>query len=195
MVADGLSVDLFSLLRFKHQVTQALGYQDVTLVPSASGHTFHVTFGNIDGIPAFAHPCITDLTLLLDSPQPFEFASSAMGGPNVEDDTPVLLLVGSLFVDVVIGLFLHVEDLTTLPPTTLKNLIKSFLIVLQKHDFDSRPLRYLQSNLRKAVKRSLIVLVKNAGVSHEIRQLALSITIVFIKRCANFAGGFILYVL
>lgn len=191
MVADGAGIDLYSLLRFKDQLVRALGFQDVTIVPSSTGHTFYIGFGETSGIPEYAYPCIADLLLLLDSPRPFDIACSAMGGPNVEDDTPSSLLVGSPFADAVIGIFLHADDLSALPSTTLKNLVKCLLIMLQKHDFDSPPLRHLQQDLRRAVKRSLVELVKNDSISHEIRQLALSISHVFIKRCSGFAGKFI----
>lgn len=191
MVADGLEVDLITLLRLKDQLARTLGYQDVISVPSSSGYTFYVQFSNMNGTPAYAYPCITDLMFLLDSPHPFSVASSAMGGPNAEDDVSSSLLVGSLFLDLIIGLFLHIEELPALPPMTLKNLIKCLLIALQKHDFDSQPLRYLQPELRKAVKRSLVDIVKDDCVSHEIRQLALSVSQAFIKRCSHFAGKFI----
>ncbi|KAJ3559109.1 hypothetical protein NM688_g537 [Phlebia brevispora] len=191
MIADGLSVDLFTLLRLKDQLARTFGYQDVTAVPSSSGHTFHIQFKDSSGAPAYSYPCITDLMFLLDAPHSFSLASSAMGGPNVEDDTPAALLVGSLFLDLVIGLFLDIQEFSTLPPMTLKNLVKCLLIALQKHDFDSQPLRHLQPDLRRAVKRSLVDLVKDNCVSYEIRQLALSICQVFVKRFPHFAGKFI----
>ena len=192
MVADGLSVDVTTLLKFKHNLLKIFGYLNAELVPHASGHTFHVVFEGTTGLPSFSYPCISDLMFLLDSPHPFELHSSAMGILNIypdENNEATKLLVGSLFVDVVISLFINVEDLPTLPPMTLKNLVKCLLITLQKHDFDSRPLRHLQPELRKAVRRCLLDLAKSTSVSHEIRQLALSVVHVFVKRCA--VGNFI----
>ena len=191
LVSDGLTIDLFSLLRFKDQLVRALGYQDVQIVPSQAGHTFHIAFSEIAGIPDHAYPCISDLMFLLDSPHPFEVPGSVMGIPAFEDDITSSLLVGSLFVDIAIGLFVHIQDIVSLPPTPLKNTVKCLIISLQKHDFESHALRPLQGNLRKAVRRCLIALVKNSNVSHEIRQLALSTCHVFIKRCTSFVGNFI----
>ena len=48
MVADGIEIDLFSLLRLKDQLLRVLGFEEVSLVPSPTGHTFHVRSGEID---------------------------------------------------------------------------------------------------------------------------------------------------
>ncbi|THG99764.1 hypothetical protein EW026_g2637 [Hermanssonia centrifuga] len=191
MIADGISIDTFSLLRLKDQIARALGFQDVTLVPSSSGHTFHIRFGDTSGIPSWAFPSITDLMLVLDSAHPYDLAGSAMGGPYVDDDSPTTLLVGSAFVDLVLGLFTHTADLASLPPLTLKNLIKGLLIAIQKHDFDSRPLRHLQGDLRKAIRLNLFTLVIENSLSYDLRQLAFSATQAFIKRCPTMVGNFV----
>lgn len=189
MISDGVPVDVFSLLRLKDQLARTLGYQDVVMVPSANGHTFHVQFRGIVSIPSAAFPCITDLMLAMDSAYPYELSCSAMGGPDVEDETVCPLLVGSVFVDVLLGLFVQLEDTAALPPLVLKNLLKTLIIVMQKHDFDSRALRHLQSELRAALRRCLTLLLNEEQLSLELRQLALSSCQIFINRWPNVMGA------
>lgn len=191
MIADGIIVDLFSLLRIKEQLARTLGYQDVTTVPSANGHTFYVQFRGITSIPSTAFPCITDVMLVADSPRPYEISCSALGGPDVEDETPCSLLVGSAFVDIVLGIFSQVEDPAALPPLVLKNLLKTLVIVMQKHDFDSRAMRHLQGELRTALRCCLTLLLNEEQLSVELRQLALSNCQVFINRWPSVMGIFV----
>ncbi|KIP09568.1 hypothetical protein PHLGIDRAFT_67270 [Phlebiopsis gigantea 11061_1 CR5-6] len=191
MIADGITIDLFSLLRLKDQLVRTLGYQDVATIPSANGHTFHVQFRGITSIPSTAFPCITDIMLVVDSAHPYELSCSAMGGPDVEDETPYSLLVGSAFVDIVLGLFSQVEDPASLPPLVLKNLLKTLIIAMQKHDFDSRAMRHLQGELRTALRCCLTLLLNEEQLSIELRQLALSNCQVFINRWPNVMGIFV----
>lgn len=191
MMADSITIDLFSLLKLKDQVVRTLGYQDVSLVPSANGRTFFIQYRGLTDIAPSALPCIADLLRVLDSAQQFELSCSAMGGPDVDDETPFMLLVGSAFVDVLLDLFVHIEDAASLPPLALKNLFKSLIIVMQKHDFDSRPLRHLQVELRKALRCCLTLLLDEEQLSLELRQLALSACQIFITRWPNVMSVFI----
>jgi hypothetical protein len=193
MVADGILIDMVSLLKIKDQLVRVLGYEDVFMVPSASGHTFFIQFGRVQTIPSSSFSCFSDLVLLLDSPQPFELSCAAIGGPDVDDETSSSLLVGSAFVDVLLNLFEDSQLLLSLPPLILKSLLRALIIVMQKHDFDSRPLRHLQGVLRKALRTCLSLLFDEEYLSLELRQLALSTCQVFVSRWpgVNVMGLFI----
>lgn len=192
MVADGIEIDIFSLLRIKDQLLRVLGFSDVSLVPSANGHTFHVQFGEIKTLSRCADPCVADLMSIFDSAQPYNLSCSVMGGPMVEEDEAVSLLIGSPFLDVLLGTFRHAHGLTSLIPLTLKNLLKCLIIAIQKHDFDSRPLKHLQGHLRESIRRVLSLLMDEEILSQELRQLALSTIQIFAKRWPNIMGAFIL---
>ncbi|EKM55576.1 uncharacterized protein PHACADRAFT_256290 [Phanerochaete carnosa HHB-10118-sp] len=191
MIADGITVELFSLLKLKHQLLLTFGYRDVSLVPSSNGQTFYVQFGELDCFPPVALPCIADLMLVLDSAQPCDISSSAMGGPDVDDETKHSLLIGSVFVDILVDLSSHLSELGSSPPLVLKNLLKTLIIAMQKHDFDSQPLRYLHSDLRKALRCALMMYSDEGHLSLELRQLALSACQVFITRWPDIMGPFI----
>lgn len=191
MAADGIPIDIFSLLKLKDQVVRAFGFQDIVVVPSPNGHTFHIRFGIVPRIPPAVCSCVPDLMLILDSPRAFDLSCSAMGGPNVEDATLFPSLVGSAFVDVLLRLVIELDNLTSLPPLALKGLLKSLIIVIHKHDFDSKPLRHLQQELRNAVRRCLTLLQNETQVSLELRQMCLSVCQAFIKRWPNVIGVFI----
>lgn len=196
MIADGLSIDVSSALKLKNHTLSLLGFKDVSLISSGvSGHSFYVRSSGIETITSWSYPCLSDLVLVFDSPHPLSVAPSAMGSPYAEDETPTRLLVGSVFIDLILDIFIHAQGLETLPPLTLKNLLKAMVIVVYKHDFDSKPLRHLQGNLRKAVRRILDLLVDPAILNYELRHLCLTICQAFIKAWPSIVGAFLWYVL
>ena len=107
LLADGISIDLLSLLRIKVVLLRLIGFKDVAMINRSTVHSFYVTFSVLESIPAFALPCIHDLPAVLDAAHPFHLPPSAMGGPHAEDETPVSSLVGSIFVDVLLVVFLR----------------------------------------------------------------------------------------
>ncbi|KZT67735.1 hypothetical protein DAEQUDRAFT_712938 [Daedalea quercina L-15889] len=187
-LSSGIVIDRTSLLKVKDQYVRLLGFQSVWMVPTTTGRGFHIRFADLGPIPDSALICLNDLMLVLDSAQSYDVSPSMIGGPFSEDDTTTPLLIGSVFVDVVIELFVSTEDLAAFPFITSKSVLKSLIIVLYKHDFDSRPLRHLQANLRKAVRRALDFVLKD--INYELRQLALTICQIFIKRWSTMAGNF-----
>ncbi|KAH8106968.1 hypothetical protein BXZ70DRAFT_1003857 [Cristinia sonorae] len=193
MVADGLSIDVASALKLKGHTFTLLGFKDVTLVPfGPSGYSFYVKSNGIRDVTQGSYPCLSDLTLLFDSSHPLFVAPSGMGSPYAaEDETPARLLVGSIFVDLLLEIFIQAQGLEKLPPLTLKNMLKSMTIVIYKHDFDSKPLRHLQGNLRRAIRRVLDLLVEFSGLNHELRQQCLTICQAFIKAWPSVIGIFL----
>jgi hypothetical protein len=186
MISDGIAPDSFTLLKLKIHLVQVLGFSDISAVPSQSGHSFHVQFGEVKEIPELALPCISALLPVLDAYHPTDLAPSAMAGTNEHDDKPSSLLVGSIFVDVSLAMFCTVRDFSSLPLLTFKCILETLCVVMYKHDFESRALRHLQQSLRRAVLRALDILSQDT--SYEIRQLALSVTQAFIKRWHSFMG-------
>ncbi|KAG5220464.1 Protein kinase delta type [Salix suchowensis] len=69
-------------------------------------------------------------------------------------------------------------------------LVEGLGIMIHKQDFEERPMRHLQQPLRKAVHRLHEVLLGEG--SYEVRQLALSVTQAFIKKCPTFMGTIIM---
>ncbi|THH33844.1 hypothetical protein EUX98_g253 [Antrodiella citrinella] len=192
MIADGLEIDVSSALKLKGHAYSLIGFRDVSPASAGpNGHSFYVKAGKLAEITSWSHPCLSDLTLLFDSAHPLLIAPSAMGSPNSEDDTPTRLLVGSVFADLMFEIFIQARDLESLPPITLKNLLKAMVIAVYKQDFDSKPLRHLQASLRRAVRRILDLLVDPAGLNYESRQLCLTVCQAFIKAWPSIVGVFL----
>ncbi|PCH38065.1 hypothetical protein WOLCODRAFT_136025 [Wolfiporia cocos MD-104 SS10] len=179
MVTHGIPIEPNELVKIKGHMVRVLGFQEIYMVPTPSGRGFHFRFSGFKSIPESAEACIDDLMLILDSPQTCDISPSMVGGPYADDETPSTLLVGSVFVDILFGLF-DAVDILELPSITLKNMLKSFMIILYKHDLDSRPLKHLQGPSRKAIRQVLNLI--RCDLSYELRQLALSTCQVFIKR-------------
>ncbi|GLB34930.1 putative response to drug [Lyophyllum shimeji] len=187
MIADGIAVDSFVLLKLKHHLVQVTGFCDVSVVPSQNGQSFHVQFGEVSEIPDIALPCVNQLLPVMDSSHAVDIAPSAMAGVNELDGKPVLMLVGSIFVDVFLAMFCTLRELSFLPILTFKNMLETLCVIIYKHDFESRTLRHLQQTLRRAVVRALDCLA--ADVSYDLRQLALSVVQAFVKRWHTFMGS------
>lgn len=192
MIADGLSFEVSSALKLKGHALTLFGFRDVNLVSGGPlGNTFYVRHGGIINLASWSHPSLGDLALLFDASHHLLVTPSAMGSPFAEDDTPSRLLTGSIFVDIILDIFAQVQDIESLPPITLKNLLKAMVIVIYKHDFDSRPLRHLQASLRRAVRRIMDLFVDPVCLNYELRQLCLTVCQSFIKAWPSFVGIFL----
>ncbi|KAK7054868.1 hypothetical protein VNI00_003331 [Paramarasmius palmivorus] len=179
MIANGIYIDANSLLRIKQHVARVVGFEDVHAVPALNGLTFFVKFGRLVAVPRYALPCVSQLSSLLDSPHPAAIPSMepSMKGGNA-NSTP--LLVGSLFVDVLLGLFSSVKDLLSLPVLTTKSLLESLCIVIYKHNFENIYIRHLQPNLKQAVTVAMEYMLEDTN--YECRQLALLVVQAYVKR-------------
>lgn len=188
MVAEGISIDIGSLLKLKEHLARTLGFTEVALIATGNS-AFYVKFSSLYSVPEAAYPCLNEMMLAMDSAQPYNLAPSAMGARPSDDEVAASLLVGSVFVDLFLETFYHCEQIEKIPALTLKNMLKSLIIVIYKHDFDSRPLRPFQAELRRAVKRTLDLLL--VDLSYDIRQLVLTTCHAFIKRWPHLIGNFV----
>lgn len=188
MISNGVSADIYTLLRLKVHLVRSFGFRDVSEVPSGNGQAFFIQFSTLPELPESSHPCLNEFVNLLDAYRPFDVAPSAIGGPFANDDLPTSLLVGSVFVDVLLAVFIEAV-IDSLPFVVLKNLIKCVVIITYKHDLESRPLRHLQASFRKVVRKLNEVVMMD--LSYEIRQLALTACGACIKRWPNMVGSII----
>jgi len=189
MIADGITIDSSLLLKLKVHLVRIIGFDDISVEPSPSGHSFHVQFGEVSEIPELSLPCVHDLLPVLDAYHAVDLPQFAMVGSIEQDERPLSLLVGSVFVDVALAIFCTVRDLSALPVLALKALLETLCVIIYKYDFESRPLRHLQQTLRRAVLRALDVLSQD--ISYELRQLALSVIQAFTKRWHTFMGSIV----
>ncbi len=192
MIAEGIPIEVNSLLKLKEHLARTLGFVEVAMIAVGNTNNFFVKFGSLDTVPEPAYPCLNELMLALDSAQPYNLLSSSMGGRYSDDEVAASLLVGSIFVDLFLETFIHCNDIESIPSLILKNMLKTLIIVIYKHDFDSRPLKPFQGQLRRAVKRALDLLL--VDLSYDIRQLVLTACHAFIKRWPHLIGNFVVYV-
>ncbi|TFK89146.1 hypothetical protein K466DRAFT_545801 [Polyporus arcularius HHB13444] len=189
MIAEGIPIEVNSLLKLKEHLARTLGFVEVAMIAVGNTNNFFVKFGSLDTVPEPAYPCLNELMLALDSAQPYNLLSSSMGGRYSDDEVAASLLVGSIFVDLFLETFIHCNDIESIPSLILKNMLKTLIIVIYKHDFDSRPLKPFQGQLRRAVKRALDLLL--VDLSYDIRQLVLTACHAFIKRWPHLIGNFV----
>ncbi|KAJ8700118.1 hypothetical protein PTI98_003174 [Pleurotus ostreatus] len=186
MVSDGILVDNQTLMKVKLHLLQALGFDGVSTVTTADGHNFDVRFNEVRVMDAHMYPLVTELVAVLDSHHKFWQASIV----NAPQNGSSYGLVGAVFSDVLIRIFSTLDDLTSIPVMVLKGLVEGLGIIIHKQDFEERPMRHLQQPLRKAMHRLHEVLLGEG--SYEVRQLALSVTQAFIKKCPTFMGTIII---
>jgi len=188
MISNGVPTDIYTLLRLKIHLVRSFGFRDVSEVPSGNGQAFYIQFGALRELPESSYPCLNEFINLLDAYHPFDVAPSAIGGPFANDDLHTSLLIGSVFVDVLLGVF-NEAAVDSLPFIPLKNLIKCVIIITYKHDLESKPLRHLQAGFRKVVRKLNEIVMMD--LSYEIRQLALTACGACIKRWPNMVGSII----
>lgn len=189
MIADGIPIDSFALLKIKGHLANVIGFRDVSSVPSQVGRLFQIQFGEIKEINDIAFPCVNQLLAVMDAPHRVEIPPSVMANTNDLDERPVPVLAGSALVDVFLSMFYSVNDPSSIPILTCKNMLETLCIIIYKHDFESRVLKHLQQALRRAVIRALDYL--ELDISYDLRQLALSIVNAFVKRWHSIMGTLI----
>ena len=106
-----------------------------------------------------------------------------------QDEEQQPMLVGTIFVDVLLSLIIDAPEFTLLPYMSAKMLLESLIVVIYKHDFDSKALGYLFGSLRAAAKRALSVALTE--VPYDLRQLGVSVASAFIKTRRKDAGSFV----
>jgi len=187
MVADGVGIDSFSLMKIKVQFIQVAGFSNISVIPTQNGQSFHLQFGDIEELSESAYPCIEELVRIVDAPYYIDLPHSVLGHGDSHEDEPLKVLVGSPFLDVSLCMLSTLRDLSLLPILTLKAVLETLYIILHKYDFEDHHFQHLQPLLRKAVVRTTELLSKD--ISYELRQLALSIAQTSIKRCHGFFGA------
>lgn len=192
MISSGIDINLLTLLRLKRHLVHILGFSNISTPSTPASQVFCVAFEHTRHTDLDVSACMDELLPVLDASHPFSVVASAMTESLPPNDAPASLLVGSIFVDVLLALITGSEDsdLLDLPFLTIKRLIECLLVVMYKHDMGSRPLRHLQGDLRKAVRRVLNLVL--SGISYELRQLSLTVAQTYIKLWPNISGGFVL---
>ncbi|KAE9396073.1 hypothetical protein BT96DRAFT_997116 [Gymnopus androsaceus JB14] len=187
MIADGIPIEYNDLSRIKQHVARVLGFDDVHAVPATSGHSFFVEFGDLKSIPAFAYPCVNHLLVLLDAPHQLSITDAELQG--FVNDRAWPLLVGSPYVDILLGIFNSGEDLIALPVLTLKSLLESLGVVIYKHNIENVYLRHFQPQLKRAVSRVMEIMLQD--INYECRQVALSVVHSYIKKSQGSMRSFV----
>lgn len=190
MIGSGISSDLPTLLKLKKHLVHILGFSNISTARAPGSHLFYVVFDHTRTTAYDVSPCMDELLTVLDASHPFSLVASAMTESLPPSDAPASLLVGSIFVDIPLALITGSEDLLDLPILTTKRLIECLLLVMYKHDMESLPLRHLQGNLRRAIRRVLNLVPTK--LSYELRQLALTVAQTYVKLWPNTAGSFVL---
>ncbi|KAF8844936.1 hypothetical protein BDN67DRAFT_942465 [Paxillus ammoniavirescens] len=186
MMESGIEIDLLSCRKLKLYLAKIIGFNDVEAVPTPSGRAFYIRFHNLENIPVSCYPCIHILPRILDAPHPFDLAPSMMGSPLVDDDRPCRVLIGTIWIDLVLSIICAIEDPLTLPVLTLKSLLESLMAIIFKHDFSSLAIKHLDVILRKALRKTLDLLLLD--ISYELRQVALSAIQTYIRRGTAISG-------
>lgn len=183
MIADGVEIDTFSLLKLKVQLVRVIGFTDISVLPLEDAHSIRLQFGDVSEIPELAFPCIEGLVSVLDATHLLTLPSSTFGIMGEQSR----FLVGSIFLDISLSIVATAKDLTVFPVLTLKSLLESVYIIIHKHDFESKHLKPLQAILRRAVLRIVEMLSKD--ISYDVCHVALSVCQAFIKQCQNLMGS------
>ena len=187
MISDGIKIDSFSLMKLKIQFVQFMGFSNISVMPTHNRQSFYLRYSDIGDVLDPGFPCVEEMVHVVDSSHYVDLPQSALGIPNDHDDKVVSVLVGAIFIDATLCILCTLRDLTALPVMTLKSLLESLYIILQKYDFEDGVFSHMQPLLRKAILRIVGMLSKD-DISYELRLLALTIAQASIKRFHTFLG-------
>ncbi|RXW20753.1 hypothetical protein EST38_g5104 [Candolleomyces aberdarensis] len=187
MIADGVPIDAFTLLKVKLQLVRLIGFSDISVTTSNDSNALLIQYGEALEIPEMAFPCIEGLVSVVDAPHTVDMPASVWGAYHEQEDKTISVLVGHVFIDVVFNILSTVEELESLPVLPVKSLLEATYTILHKVDFDIQPARSLQPLLREVMGRIIELSPKN--VNYEIRQLALIVIQAFCKMCATIIRG------
>ena len=193
MIADGIEIDGFSLMKLNFQYLKITGFGEVSIIPAQNGHSFHISFGNITDIPGSALSCIEELVHVVDAAYFVDLPHMALGLSEEYEEKTSRVLIGTIFIDPCLSMISNLPDLMCLPVLTLKSLLETLYILVHKYDFEDNLLQHLQPSLRRSVLRTIELLSRD--ISYELRQLSLSIAQVSIKKWHSFFGTTLSYVL
>ena len=183
MVADGVKVDPFTLLKIKVQFIRLMGYADLVVRPTLDPNTLHIQYGEVTDVPEIAYPAIEGLRPLIDAAYTIDMPALTWGGYHEQEERTISVLVGFIFIDLVLTLISTYENLESLPVSPLKALLEAVYVVIHKVNLEMQPGRSLQNLLRQAIERIVQLAPKN--VNYEIRQLALTVVQAFCKTCST----------
>ena len=193
MISDGIEIDGFSLMKLNFQYLKISGFSEVFLIPGQTGHSFRIDFGDIPDVSGSAFPCIEELVHVVDAAYFVDLPHVALGLNEEQEEKTSRVLIGTIFVDPCLSMISNLSDLTSLPVLTLKSLFETLYILVHKYDFEDKLLQHLQLSLRRSVLRTIELLSRD--ISHELRQLSLSIAQVSIKKWHSFFANTVPYVL
>jgi hypothetical protein len=193
MLSDGIEIDSFSLMKLKVQFVRFMGFSNISVIPTPNHQSFYLKYGDIGEVFETSFSCIEQLVQVVDSPHLIRLPHSALGIADNHDDKTTSVLVGSVFVDATLCLVCTLRDLSSLPVLTLKSILESLYIIIQKYDFENVLFRHLQPVLRKAILRIMGLLSKTV-ISYELRLLTLTIAQTTIRRFYAFLSSSVPYV-
>ncbi|KDR81629.1 hypothetical protein GALMADRAFT_239698 [Galerina marginata CBS 339.88] len=187
MIADGVEIDNFSVMKLKVQFVQIAGFGQISVFPSQSGQSFNLQFGDISEISDSAYPCIEELAHVVDAPHYLKLSYAALGIPDGPENKTVSVLIGSVFLDASLSILGTLRSVASLPVLTLKCVLETLYIIIHKYDFEDHLFQHLQPLLRRSVLRVMELL--STDISYELRQLSLSIAQASIKKWHSFLGA------
>ncbi|THU91128.1 hypothetical protein K435DRAFT_727522 [Dendrothele bispora CBS 962.96] len=176
MIAGGFRpINYNDLARIKVHLAQVIGFEGVRTVMDENGFTLRVVLGEVKQVSILSFPCIQQLLVLFDSPDPL-----IVDDGYLQADSLSPFLVGSPFIDILLGLFESPDDLAALPILVLKSMLESLGVAILKHNFEDIHIRLQQPALKRAVSRAMELMLQD--INYECRQIALSTLQAYIKK-------------
>jgi hypothetical protein len=168
MIADGVAIDPWDLVKLKFHVAMALGFRNAKLRESLPPGSLEVDFGDRDSSASLT--CLASLKRVLD-------VSKQVTWPRMSNDAEsVQELVGASFVEILVHVISGV-DLAKIPNLQLRDLLDCLLIVVYKHELEKKTVHsaFAAPGIIDAVRRVCTILPSEA-VSLDNRLLVISIS-------------------
>jgi hypothetical protein len=178
MVADSVPIDPWDLVKLKFHVAIGLGFRDAKLRESMPPGSLEVSYGELDPKDSSAlMTCLSGLKRVLD-------VSKQISWPRMSSDAePMRELVGAVFVEVVVRVICSDIDLAKLPYLPLRDLLDCLLIVVYKHELQSKTAHSSPAaeGITDAIRR-VTALLPSEAVAFDNRLLIIAISSAALER-------------
>ncbi|KAG8877254.1 hypothetical protein FRB97_003555 [Tulasnella sp. 331] len=180
MIGNGIAIDLYTLMKVKHNLALVLGFLDAELLQSADGGRY-VRLGRTGDIASNSYVCLSSLVRALDAPTVMNLSPTAIGLASAPESTPPCF-TGAVFIDLALSIISSV-DIRSLPYLHARSVLDALIVVVYKFDMYHPSIAELQEQLTHSVDS--ITHIVQFDISYDLRSTALTAALGFLKRWPN----------
>ncbi|KAG9038422.1 hypothetical protein FRB95_001279 [Tulasnella sp. JGI-2019a] len=180
MLGNGISTDLYTLMKIKQSLALALGFPEAELVQNADGNC-SVRLGRNKGIAPESYVCLSSMVRALDAPTLVTLPSTTMGLAVVPEPS-TQCFTGAVFIDLALSVISNIE-FRNFQYLHARSTLDALIVIIYKFDFYHPSIVELQEQLTNTV--DFVTHIVQFDMSYDLRSAAFTAAQGFLKRWPN----------